>query len=162
MLRSVLLKRVVTGSAAALALAAAPCLATAASAVTPAEAAQTVTLDFSQDQPTGVTANGSFGEHGAVLDATGRTIGGAVLSCSDTSGMSGDIVYCTGMVSITGSGAIGFQVGGLVVNGQAPASVDGIVTGGTGEFDGLTGAVHITTVRDGVYTAQFVPAADAD
>ncbi|MGW5351806.1 hypothetical protein ACWERV_15025 [Streptomyces sp. NPDC004031] len=159
MLRSVLLKRAVAGSAAALALAAAPCLATAASAVTPAEAAQTVTLDFSQDMPAGNTANGSFGEHGAVLDADGNTIGGAVLSCNDVTGEDGDVIYCTGMVSISGSGAIGFQVGGLVSDGQAPASVDGIVTGGTGEYDGLTGAVHITTVRDGVYTAQFVPAA---
>ncbi|MFI0943211.1 hypothetical protein [Streptomyces sp. NPDC021020] len=158
MLRSVLLKRVVTGSAAALALAAAPCLATAASAVTPSEAAQTVTLDFSQDQPAGDTADGSFAEHGAVLDANGTTIGGAVMSCNDTSGQSGDVVYCTGMVSITGSGAIGFQVGSLVANDQGPASTEGIVTGGTGEYDGLTGAVHFTTVRDGVYTAQFVPA----
>lgn len=158
MLRSVLLKRAVAGSAAALALAVAPCLATAASAVTPSEAAQTVTLDFSQDQPAGGTANGAIGEHGAVLDADGNTIGGAVMNCSDTTGQAGDIVLCNGMVSITGSGLIGFEVGGLVTDGKAPASAEGIVMGGTGEYDGLTGAVHFTTVRDGVYTAQFVPA----
>ncbi|WP_328467276.1 hypothetical protein [Streptomyces sp. NBC_00448] len=157
MKRAVLFKRGAAGAVVALALtAAAPSLASAAAVTAP----QPVTLDFSKDMPTGSTSNSGFGEHGAVLDADGAAVGGAVISCNDTAGEDGDVIYCTGMVDIYQHGEIGFQVGNLVKpDDSSSTEVNGVITGGTDEYEGISGEIHLTTLRDGVYKAEFLTAA---
>ncbi|MDI5974506.1 hypothetical protein POF50_035040 [Streptomyces sp. SL13] len=158
MQRSVLFKRGLAAFGAALAFAAAtPSLASAAAG---AIAPQPVVLDFRQDTPTAPTANSDFGEHGAVLDAIGQQVGGAVINCDDVAGRIADSIYCTGIIDFYQRGEIGFQVGTAVTpDGRSAPRIDGIITGGTEEFEGLTGELRLTTLANGVYRAEFLSAA---
>ncbi|MBD0734537.1 hypothetical protein [Streptomyces sp. CBMA29] len=156
MKRSVLFKRGAAGIVAALALTAGVPGLVASAAAAAVAVPHPVTLDFSKDMPSGSTADSAFGEHGAVRDADGASVGGAVIGCNDISGVKGDVILCTGIIDLYNRGEISFTVGNLVKPDHTSArTVDGVITGGTEEFEGISGQIHITATSDGVYKAEF-------
>ncbi|MFI1680368.1 hypothetical protein [Streptomyces sp. NPDC020607] len=67
--------------------------------------------------------------------------------------------YCSGIIEIEGKGKIGFQASRAVSGDPADdhALVTGLVTGGTGAYDGVDGEMDLTppATADGTWRAEF-------
>ncbi|MER5641040.1 hypothetical protein ABT095_29325 [Kitasatospora sp. NPDC002227] len=146
------LMRTVAGTVAALALVTAvPSLATAQHRSAPGE----VTLDFTAHLPQSTTGK-DFGGLAEAKDGAGNHIGGAVVNCEDVPGALGDVFYCTGAISLDNRGDIAFQAGSLTSRTSGPEhEADGIITGGTNEFEGIAGELKVTRQSRAVYTVSF-------
>ncbi|MFD4632761.1 hypothetical protein ACFVYR_13305 [Streptomyces sp. NPDC058284] len=88
-----------------------------------------------------------------VRDRAGATVGGAFESCAkEVVGARELTAYCSGIIEISGKGKIAFQASRAVASrpdrpdrpdGRKP-SVTGVVTGGTGLYDGAGGEMELT------------------
>jgi hypothetical protein len=124
-----------------------------------APGSQTFTIDFSDTTLSGVPGLGSaFVGDGPVTDATGATVGTARDHCDvESVNPASDTVECNTVVT--------FQDGSeLHITADAPIPLspfaypytfEGIVDGGTGQYDGASGDAQITAESPGVYQVQL-------
>ncbi|WP_150183744.1 hypothetical protein [Streptomyces venezuelae] len=95
-----------------------------------------------------------------VEDRSGAEVGGAFETCAkEIVGGRAVTAYCSGIIEIEGKGKIGFQAS-RAVSGDPDddhALVTGVVTGGTGVYDGASGQMDLTPpdVEGGAWAAEF-------
>jgi hypothetical protein len=152
-MRGTTTKRAVVAAIAGLALT--TCIPSVADAAQHRAAPPAITLDFSAHLPTD-TAGKEFGGEAVALDSQGDTVGGAVIDCADVQGKQGDTIYCTGVVNLFDRGQIAFQAGSLTSSSGPEHEYNGVVTGGTDEFEGITGEVHVVRQSRAVYSVTFL------
>ncbi|MCX4747954.1 hypothetical protein OG455_20960 [Kitasatospora sp. NBC_01287] len=123
---------------------------------------QNLTLDFSNtnDEASAPQAVGSsFGGTARVKDSDGNVIGTAYDLCDkDKIGANKDEAFCTGLIKFDRGGQISFStVLGISDNGANPDDThfNGVVNGGTGSYEGITGEAHFTPRAQGVYDVSF-------
>ena len=106
-----------------------------------------ITLDF-----TGLL--GAVDETGKanVKDDSGNTVGTAVQQCSGA--LSGS-VYCSGIISYTSGGQISYAVFFPTAPPAEGAVVKGVVNGGAGQFEGVSGEIIIGNRSHTVEDASF-------
>ncbi|WAL95106.1 hypothetical protein [Streptomyces sp. Je 1-369] len=95
-----------------------------------------------------------------VKDRAGATVGGAFETCAkEMAGGRAVTAYCSGIIEIEGKGKIGFQASRAVSGDPTDdhALVTGLVTGGTGAYDGVDGEMDLTppATADGTWRAEF-------
>lgn len=156
---SITAKRCAAGAIAALALtAAAPALASAA--VNP-QVPGPVLIDFAAHSPNGDEAGQEFGGLGSVIDQdTHDVIGGVAVDCADVQGDIGQVYTCSGEFVLLDhdkvKGHVTFQATTLrYTGGNSQPDFDGVITGGTGVYEGLTGSIHFVRDSNKVYEASF-------
>jgi hypothetical protein len=121
-----------------------------------------LTLDFNgtNDEANAAQSVGSaFGGTARVKDTNGNVIGTAYDLCDkDRIGGRNDEVFCTGLIDLRGQGKISFSVVLPISNDPAnpdDRSVSGVVSGGTGAFEGITGEARLQPRQQGVYDLNF-------
>ncbi|TQF04525.1 hypothetical protein E6W39_22720 [Kitasatospora acidiphila] len=148
----------VVGTVAALSV---PALADNAPATPNATKIPAMTLDFAgtngeADSPQVVGA--TFGGRAVVKDTSGNKVGEAFDVCAkDAINTKSDVVFCTGTIN-TKEGKISFSAT-LPISDDAAnperAAETGVVNGGTGSYEGVTGQVTFTPRAQGVFDATF-------
>ncbi|MEU6821257.1 hypothetical protein ABZ921_11545 [Streptomyces atriruber] len=95
-----------------------------------------------------------------VTDRAGTKVGGAFETCAKEI-VGGDAVtaYCSGIIEVEGKGKVAFQASRAVSGDPKDdhALVTGVVTGGTGAYDGADGEMDLTppASANGTWTAEF-------
>lgn len=147
-----IIKRGVVSAVAALALATAvPSVAAADEHKGP----EPVTLDFTAHLPKD-TAGREFGGEASATDRHGDLVGGAVVNCTDVPGKQGDTIFCNGIIKLENRGEIAFTAGELTSKVSGPEhEISGVITGGTDEFEGITGEIHVERESRGVFEVSF-------
>ncbi|MFF2077688.1 hypothetical protein ACFVXG_23385 [Kitasatospora sp. NPDC058162] len=99
----------------------------------------------------------AFGSRAVMKDVDGKTLGTAYANCGkDATGTTTDEVLCTSIFKFTDGAQIALDaVIPIPHSGAAPKEFDGIVTGGTLKYEGLTGSAHFTPSSVGVYEVTF-------
>jgi hypothetical protein len=148
-------------AAAALALVAgssAPSVAAQGEAATP----PSLTLDFSANNDEANVANGvgaGFGGSATVTDASGAPAGTAYDMCDkDAISLKQVTAFCHADVVFNDGSQIALSVVFPIqdpLTATYPKSFDGVITGGTGAYQGLTGAAHFTNTALAVYTVTW-------
>ncbi|MFI9269718.1 hypothetical protein ACIGXM_03180 [Kitasatospora sp. NPDC052896] len=121
-----------------------------------------LTLDFNgtNDEAGSAQSVGSaFGGTARVRDTNGNFIGTAYDLCDkDRIGGRTDEVFCTGLIEIKDQGKISFSVVLPISNDPGRPDdrpVTGVVSGGTGAFEGITGEARLQPRQQGVYDLNF-------
>ncbi|WP_033219507.1 hypothetical protein [Kitasatospora phosalacinea] len=144
--------------AAAVVVAGVPALAGAATTDAHRAAPPTVTIDFTGTNSAGGAANAigaGFGGTATAKDATGATIATVYDQCTkDVISVDSVTAFCTADLVFTSGDQVTFTAVVPIDNpltAKYPKKFDGVITGGTGAYQGLTGAVHITNTAAAVY-----------
>ncbi|WP_042421436.1 allene oxide cyclase barrel-like domain-containing protein [Streptacidiphilus anmyonensis] len=121
-----------------------------------------MTLDFNGSNDEAGAANSvgaGFGGTAAVKDTSGNKIGTAYDMC-DKDGINANsvTVFCSGEIVLSNGDQIAVS-GVFPIQDPAtatyPKSFEGVVTGGTGAYEGMTGTAHFTNRSLGVYDVTF-------
>ncbi|MFC8721083.1 hypothetical protein [Kitasatospora sp. NPDC057198] len=144
--------------AAAVIAAGVPALADPAVTETHRAVPPTVTIDFTGTNSASGAANAigaGFGGTATAKDATGAQVATVYDQCTKDA-VSADSVtaFCTADLVFTGGDQVTFTAVVPIDNpltAKYPKKFDGVITGGTGAYKGLTGAVHITNTATAVY-----------
>lgn len=121
-----------------------------------------LTLDFSANNNEANVADGigaGFGGSATVTDSSGAAVAKAYDLC-DKDGISVQQVtaFCHADIVFNNGDQIALSVVFPIQNpltATYPQSFDGVVTGGTGAYQGLTGAAHFTNTALAVYTVTW-------
>ena len=139
MRRAIPIKRITALAVAALTIGTACALTVPASAHTPtstrAASIPAITLDFTSLLG-GANATGT----GKVLDANNDNVGTVYQHCDALDTAAGH-TYCTGLVALT-TGAQLTYAAAVPNTTTYPTSYEGVITGGTRGYDGITGEAH--------------------
>lgn len=162
MFRVVKAKRSLAVAAVGIAVAAGvPALASADTTATRA-VPQSVTLDFtgSNSEAGAATAVGAgFGGRATVKDANGADAGMAYDVCDkDAVSTNAITALCQTDIVFKNGDQVAFTAVVPIQNpltAKYPQRFDGIITGGTGAYKGLTGVVHINNSAEAVYQVSF-------
>ncbi|WP_335974430.1 MULTISPECIES: hypothetical protein [Streptomycetaceae] len=127
-----------------------------------ATAPPSLTLNFSANNDEANAANAlgaGFGGSATVTDSAGKAVGTAYDMC-DKDGISAKQVtaFCHADVVFDNGDQVALSVVFPIqdpVTATYPQSFDGVVTGGTGAYKGLTGAAHFTNTALAVYTVSW-------
>jgi len=124
----------------------------------PAQAADSLnfTIDFSKTSfPQVPNLGGGFAGNGPVTDADGKQIGRAFDTCAvdGIENASTADVICTVYVKFDNGSELDLSTQAPIDVNPAdyPYTFDGVVQGGTGEFDGAKGQAKVTAVQPRVY-----------
>ncbi|MET8689697.1 hypothetical protein ABZV77_36385 [Streptomyces sp. NPDC004732] len=95
-----------------------------------------------------------------VTDRAGAKVGGAFETCAkEMVGGSAVTAYCSGIIEVEDKGKVAFQASRAVSGDPKDdhALVTGVVTGGTGAYDGADGEMDLTppATENGTWTAEF-------
>jgi hypothetical protein len=165
MTRFVTAKRAAAAATAAAAAGLALVAGSSAPAAAAPEAAATppaLTLDFSANNSEGNITNAvgaTFGGSATVTDASGTAIGQAYDMCDeDKVSLNKVTAFCHADVVFNDGDQIALTVVFPIQNpltATYPMSFDGVITGGTGAYKGITGAAHFTNTALAVYTVNW-------
>lgn len=112
------------------------------------------TIDFIHTTIPGNPALGdTFVGNGSITDDHGNLIGTAVDHCAeDLVTADSTTVQCTTTANLPG-GKLDIDAEAPIPDNQTayPYTFDGVIKGGTGEYDGASGQAHITAKEPGVY-----------
>jgi hypothetical protein len=121
-----------------------------------------MTLDFTGTNDEANTAQQTgttFGGRAVVKDINGKQIGEAFDVCAkDDIKANTDVAFCTGTIDVFNEGKISFStVLGISDDAANPVKNpnEGVVNGGTKNFEGVTGQVTFTPRAQGVFDANF-------
>ncbi|MGF1429208.1 hypothetical protein [Kitasatospora sp. LaBMicrA B282] len=123
----------------------------------------TMVLDFNgtnDEASTGSTVGTGFGGSATVKDSNGNKIATAYDQCDKDSVTPASVtVFCAGQIVFNGSSdQIAFQVVAPIQDPKTakyPLEFNGVVTGGTGQYEGLTGEIHFTNTSLATYVISF-------
>ncbi|MFE0458177.1 hypothetical protein ACFW1A_02815 [Kitasatospora sp. NPDC058965] len=120
-----------------------------------------LTLDFSgsnSEANAAQSVGASFGGTARVKDTSGNVVGTAYDLCDkDAIAAAADSVFCTGLIKFTSGDQISFS-SELPISNTGAAGGDtfnGVVNGGTGSYEGITGQAAFTPRAAGVYDLNF-------
>ncbi len=163
--------RIVTAKRAAVAATAtaAAALAFVAGSSGPATAAHrdastppSLTLDFTANNDEANVANGigaGFGGSATVADSSGRAVGTAYDMCDkDAISAKSVTAFCHADVVFKNGDQVALSVVFPIqdpLTASYPQSFEGVITGGTGAYKGLTGSVHFTNTALAVYKVNW-------
>jgi len=120
-----------------------------------------ITLDFTGTNDEGAVANAvgaSFGGTGRVKDTNGAVIGTAYDQCDkDSVKPTSTEAFCTGMVKLDDGDQLAFTTTFPIPNAASsyPQSFEGVITGGTRRYEGISGEAHFVARSAGVYDLNF-------
>lgn len=121
-----------------------------------------LTLDFNgtnSEASAGGALGAGFGGTASVKDSTGAVVGTAYDEC-DEDAVSPDAVtaFCTADVVFKDGSQVTLTVVFPIENpltATYPNSFDGVITGGSGAYKGISGVAHFTNTALAVYTVDF-------
>ncbi len=122
---------------------------------------QALTLDFSgsnSEANAAQSVGASFGGTARIKDTNGNVIGTAYDLCDkDAIAAAADSVFCTGLLKFNSGDQISFSSELPITNtGMAGGDTfNGVVNGGTGAYEGITGQAAFTPRAPGVYDLNF-------
>ncbi|RKE22202.1 hypothetical protein [Streptomyces sp. TLI_171] len=121
-----------------------------------------VTIDFSgtNSEAGAATAVGAgFGGTAAVKDASGAQVATGYDMCDkDAVKVNSVTAFCHADLVFTNGDQVTFTVVAPIddpLTATYPKDFDGVITGGTGAYKGLTGAVHISNTAAAVYNLTW-------
>lgn len=161
MFRVVKAKRSLAVAAAGIAVVAAvPALASADTAATAVPPSVTIDFSGSNSEAGAATAIGAgFGGRATVKDANGAVAGTAYDVCDkDAINAKAITALCQADIVFNGGDQVAFTVVVPIQNpltATYPTKFDGVITGGTGQYKGITGTVHFTNTAAAVYQMDF-------
>ncbi|QKW22463.1 hypothetical protein HUT16_28325 [Kitasatospora sp. NA04385] len=135
-----------------------PALAGAATTDAHRAAPPALTIDFTGTNSAGGAASAvgaGFGGTATAKDASGATVATVYDQCTkDVVTADSVTAFCTADLVFTDGDQVTFTAVVPIDNpltAKYPKKFDGVITGGTGAYQGLTGAVHITNTAAAVY-----------
>ncbi|MFD7733958.1 hypothetical protein ACFV6F_26715 [Kitasatospora phosalacinea] len=139
-----------------------PALAGAATTDSHRAAPPAVTIDFTGTNSAAGAANAigaGFGGTATAKDATGAQVATVYDQCTkDAVSVDSATAFCTADLVFTEGDQVTFTAVVPIDNpltAKYPKKFDGVVTGGTGAYKGLTGAVHISNTAAAVYELSW-------
>ncbi|BAJ31756.1 MULTISPECIES: hypothetical protein [Kitasatospora] len=136
-----------------------PALAGAATTDAHRAAPPALTIDFTGSNSLAGAANAvgaGFGGTAAAKDASGAQVATVYDQCTkDAVAVDSVTAFCAADLVFTGGDQVTFTAVVPIDNpltAKYPKQFDGVITGGTGAYQGLTGAVHLTNTAAGVYS----------
>lgn len=123
--------------------------------------APAVTLDYTGGNDEASVANAvgtGFGGVGVVKDTDGNVIGKTYDQCDKDSITPTSVeAFCTGLIKEGHGDQLSFAVAFPIPNSATayPNSFTGVITGGTGKYDGASGEAKFTARSAGVYDLNF-------
>jgi hypothetical protein len=160
--RVVKAKRSLALAAAVVAIAAGvPAMAGASSAET-RDLPPSLTINFNGSNDEAATASAvgvGFGGKATAKDAAGNEVGTVYDSCDkDAINVNSVEAFCHADIVFNGGDQVAFSVVFPIQNpltAHYPDEFDGVITGGTGNFKGITGSVHFTNTSLAVYNVDW-------
>ncbi|PYC80524.1 hypothetical protein C7C46_12590 [Streptomyces tateyamensis] len=126
-----------------------------------AAAVPALTLDFSgtnDEANVPQTVGAAFGGTARVKDTNGAVVGTAYDLCDkDAVSAAADQAFCTGLIKFNSGDQISFSAELPISNTGASGgdSFNGVVNGGTGIYEGITGQANFVPRAQGVYDLNF-------
>ena len=134
----------------------------ATAALQDASVPPSLTLDFSANNDEANVANGvgaGFGGSATVTDASGASVGKAYDMCDkDEISLKQLTAFCHADIVFNDGSQVALSVVFPIqdpLTATYPQSFDGVITGGTGAYKGITGAAHFTNTALAVYTVSW-------
>lgn len=149
-------------AAAALALVAGSSAPALAAAQQDSATPPSLTLDFNgtnSEAGAGGVVGAGFGGTATVRDSSGAAVGTAYDQCDeDAISTTSLTAFCTADVVFNDGSQVTLSVVFPIQNpltATYPTSFDGVITGGTGAYAGISGAAHFTNTSLAVYTVSW-------